>query len=850
MSDTALQNPFGVNLVSSLLENAGLTINSTTSSLVGTSQTTSSYSPGSLVTGTCLYNLTRAIKAGYDTLGVYLNTSTYANLISIGSTTIPALGNSKPPTFTWIGPANSGNSSSAAAQAISWYPYTATATTNTYPTSNPTPRQWSSIISTTYSPDITQWGWIRLFALQAWNEFNWNAPSSGSSVVYREFLSSFQTCSSFAATSNAATNTLTNALTFLKNTYSNNNDLMTGDITGVNLATVAFGKDLIATGKAIDLSSIDKFGLPSNLLKTLNKYNALTTSVSYALLSAGLAVSDISGILNGTIIPSALQEQQIYGAFSIIVGKDLESILIVLNCVTLNLESLVDLLNPKLLFPNSYSSLTVPIYNSAPGPTNAKTYYTIYTNGGVNPQLSSPQVVSAIGISGVSPVNQVASEIGTNFQATAVGFGAYSRGIIPDDISIASGAFSFSMQQITNIKNVPIEKFAQIVLNVETLSGLNLVNGTDVPANKTFANLGLDQVAYGSGPNGTYTMSDFFGCMSGLPYQWNDINRLISKLQTTALTTIYTNIYNTIITATEDVSATVQSYINSANAEILSIMNNNSAAANQLNKLWNLTGTQLTIEQRARNIALSPVPTPQAILGSYPSTAISFVNSIEEYAKNTEPHMHSQTLEAIANMSTVGGQSLIALMRSMRNQAKIKSAGIPLDNNIPDNNTALTSKILLANGTVSIGRTNQGVPATPATFTIPADSSVLSNVKPLGYFENENNVYIVPTAMTASSVLGTIPESAAVGQDLAGPNITQVENVITPIAGGFSPSGNVDKLNLGNPIIPGSLAGNPYQNLIPPQLSVPYLSGVLSSPTYSVSDAIDEVIRCNCDCWL
>lgn len=852
MSDTAIQNPFGVNLVGSLLDNKGLCINPITAALVGTSHTVTSYTPGTLVTDTCLNDLTRAIKAGYDTLGTNLDVATYANLISIGSATIPALGNSKPPTYTWIGPANSGDPSSTSAQAVSWYPYTATATTNTYPTSNPTPRQWSDLTSTTYSPAITQWGWIRVFALQAWNEFNWNGAPAASSVAYRDFLSSFQTCASYAAGTNATINTLTSASTFLKNTYSNNNDLMSADITGVNLATADFGKDLIATGKVIDLSTIDKFGLPSNLLFTLNKYNALTPSVSYALLSAGLSVADVTNILNGTAVPTKLQEQQIYGAFSIIIGKDLESILVVLNCTTKNVVSLVDLLNPKVLFPTSYPSLTVPIYNSGPGPTNAKTYYTVYVNGGVNPQLSTPQVINAIGTAGVAPISTTAPDVGTNFQVQPVGYGAYSRGIIPDEVSIASGAFSFAMQQITNIKNVPIEKFAQVVSNIETLAGLDLVGGSSVPTNTAAANVGLDQIAYGSGPNGTFTLSDFFGCMSGLPYQWTDIKKLIKQLQTPTLSSIYANIYATISTAIEDVSPIVQGYIDAANAEIASIMSKNSNEAAQLNKMWKITGIQLSTEQRARDMALNPVPVPQSSkLGSFPYSAISFVNAMQGYAKKTEPHMQAQTLEAISDMTTVGGQSQIALLRSMRNQEKIKEAGIPIDNNMPDDLNPLTTKIWMGNGTVSIGRQNQGVPATcEATFTIPADLNVLPTAKPLGYFENEQNSYYVAANTAPAPVLGTIPDCADVGQDLAGPNITQVNNVITPIAGGHTPQGPFDPLNLGNPAVPGSLAGNPYQNVIAPQLSVPYLSGVLSAPTYGVADAIEEVVRCNCDCWL
>jgi hypothetical protein len=844
-----INTPFGANLASSLILNQGFVLNPITSALVGSSTTVSTYTPGSLITDTCLNSLTNAIQAGYQTLGVYLDEPTYSNLISIGSSSIPALGNSKPPTFTWIGPANAEDTTSTDAQAISWYPYIATSTTNTYPLTNPSPIQWSNLTSTTYSPDITQWGWVRLFALQAWNEFNYNNTPTASSVSYKDFLSSFQTCAGFLESNNNSINSLANAQTFLKNTYSNNNDLMTSDITGVNLATNEFGLDLIATGKAIDLTTIESFGLPSNLLKTLQKYNALTSSLVYAILAAGLTTSGLNDILNNKTPATKLQEQQLYAAFSVIVGDDLANILIPLNCGTKGITSLIDLLNPQKLFPNSYASLTVPVYNSGPGPTNAKTYYPIYSNGGVNSQITNPVISKIIGSVVPAPISKNTTNLGTNFQVPPIGFGSYTKGIIPDDISTAAGAFSYAMQQINNIKNVNIEKFAQVVTNLETTKGLPQTQGTNTPANTTLISNAISQMAYGSGVNGTYTMSDFFGSMSGLPYQWNDIKKLVLQLQTHALITIYNNIYSTIQSATVDVSTTVQSLIDSANAEINSILSKNPDTAQNLNRMWNLTGTQLTIEQRARNIALVPVPVPRTnSISQFPTAITSYVNALDSYSKRTEPNMHSQTIEAISDLSTPGGQSQVAQMRATRNKDKLAKVGIAPYDDIPTEPTPLTIKILMANGTTSIGATNQGIPAGNATFTIPANQEI-TGAQPQGYFDPVTNCYEV-ASMHSSSVLGSIPDNANLGQDLAGPNITQVPNPITPISGGSLPNSTGSRLPLGQPIVPGSLAGNPYQNLIPPQLSVPFTSGILSPSTYNVPEAIDEVIRCNCDCWL
>ena len=61
--------------------------------------------------------------------------------------------------------------------------------------------------------------------------------------------------------------------------------------------------------------------------------------------------------------------------------------------------------------------------------------------------------------------------------------------------------------------------------------------------------------------------------------------------------------------------------------------------------------------------------------------------------------------------------------------------------------------------------------------------------------------------------------------------------------------GNGQVIDTGQAIEPGSFAGSRYRNLIPPELSAIYTSDVLLPSTYSIQEAIDEVIRCNCDCW-
>ena len=381
MSDSGKQSPLGVNTLSSLLQNQGFNINPIMVEYTGVSTSkTSATNLGIIVNNSCLRLLTYAINDAYGRGQV--NTTTYNNLISIGSTSIPALGNSKAPTFNWTG----------------------------YP-------NWAS--DYTKTNEVTRWGYVRLFALQGYNEFNYN----NGLPAYKDYLSAFMAASSFVENSNKAIMSMTNSQDFLDGTYSNMNDLISADIAGISLATSAFGRDLITSGKAINLSTISTFGLPSNLLSTLQQYNCITKDVSLAILASGLQLDELSQLLSNINSATKEQERRLYGAFNLIVGDSLNDVLVTLNCKTRGVESLADLLNPQKLFPNSYQTLTVPVYNTTRAPTNSKTYYPIYSNGSTNGNLNSPLVTTQIGTQTPTGTPPIATQPETTIQNTGTSTG-------------------------------------------------------------------------------------------------------------------------------------------------------------------------------------------------------------------------------------------------------------------------------------------------------------------------------------------------------------------------------------------------------------------------------------------
>ena len=126
-----------------------------------------------------------------------------------------------------------------------------------------------------------------------------------------------------------------------------------------------------------------------------------------------------------------------------------------------------------------------------------------------------------------------------NFEPPLRGYGSYLQGILPEDQAIVAGAFAATMQQVNNINKVDLQKFAQVVYSTETTVNLPLISGTNVPTDTQLATSALANIALGGGINGTYTMSNFFGCMSGLPYPLQAIKDSIKQLQTATLIGIY-----------------------------------------------------------------------------------------------------------------------------------------------------------------------------------------------------------------------------------------------------------------------------------------------------------------------
>jgi len=207
-----------------------------------------------------------------------------------------------------------------------------------------------------------------------------------------KFVQALNLAQAYGETTNIFLNSAVNSQTYLATTFTSTNNMITGDITSVNLATPAFGSDLANLGYLFDLSNLGDLGSPLALVQRLVSLTGNIPVLSFYFLAAGVPQDIVLNLTNPTATITDRVQKLMYEAMTVITDDALTQILKVLNITTPNINTMADLLNPVKLFPNSFQSLTTPTAN---GPR------AIYMNssGAVNTSLETelpPYVLNSV----------------------------------------------------------------------------------------------------------------------------------------------------------------------------------------------------------------------------------------------------------------------------------------------------------------------------------------------------------------------------------------------------------------------------------------------------------------------
>jgi hypothetical protein len=207
-----------------------------------------------------------------------------------------------------------------------------------------------------------------------------------------KFIQALNLVQAYGQNTNLFVNSAVNSQTYLGNTFTSTNNMITGDVTTINLATTAFGQDLARLGALIDLNNLGDLGSPLALIQRIVQLTGNIPVLGLLLLAEGVSEDIVLNLTNPTLSVADSIQRLMYQAMTRVTGDALSQILKVLKITTQGIETMADLLNPVRLFPNSYQSLTVVTAN---GPR------AVYVNasGSVNTNLEQelpPYVINTL----------------------------------------------------------------------------------------------------------------------------------------------------------------------------------------------------------------------------------------------------------------------------------------------------------------------------------------------------------------------------------------------------------------------------------------------------------------------
>lgn len=243
-------------------------------------------------------------------------------------------------------------------------------------------------------------------------------------------------------------------------------------------------------------------------------------------------------------------------------------------------------------------------------------------------------------------------------------------------------------------------------MTIATLKNLPLLANQSQPLPSSVVDFYRNNIALGSGPNGTYLMQDFFGLPAGIPGN-QALLAAISVIQKrtadgtlATLAECYTRMVNLLngdygpseggsieippgpgqgTYTTEDQAMTaLVAAANSAVTTAVSVMGTDAVT---INIPWTQLG--LVYANTPGNFAKASIDfaTMQAA-AQLPITA--FIIGLAGYGTETQQGMSAQILESIANLATDAGQAMVAAMREGRNDEAMDSISLGHDNQVPN----------------------------------------------------------------------------------------------------------------------------------------------------------------------
>lgn len=607
--------------------------------------------PSSLTSAISAVNSTTVIANFINAVNFYLaqtwsTTSTLNDLLTIGNSVCPALGNSIPVAFTNLSPSSD-------------------------------PPGFSGLIEQT----------------------GLNYLGNGD---LGSFAQGFMAVNGWIQTTNDFINSVINAQTYLGPTFDTMDALVTNNISNVNSNFPGFSVDLLRQGQLWNLADLENYGTPAGLLRQLAAVGRLQGGtlpvVQSQLLAIGLSATNIAQLITGqgSLNPTQFNQLQqlAYLAMTQVKGADLQQVLTVLSVTTPNLLSMADLLNPVKTFPNSYSTLKttsltdfIPIYG--PG-TSVRTNVA----SAVSQFLPTPSGCDELA-KVIPPDQAVANKA---IQVALQQITGISRSTLQRLAEAVQGAttraWNPALDYLANDlvqTGQPLPVYYRAQQNVPaginitdstywlptTLGGLNTMTGLpDIqsltePVPPSTVNFFETSIATGSGPNGTINLYDVLGLAvdydSTVSDSLNSSVTAINALQTAGSLATLNTAYTNMLTAIND--SQMQTYIANANSAISALSGDPNVTV--LNTLWDTIATVLSQEKTYQTLASIDYANLQT---GDNASIFALVQQLNTYGLDVDTGGACEFLNELSDLSIIGGQAIVGAMRQGQNSLRLNNA--------------------------------------------------------------------------------------------------------------------------------------------------------------------------------
>lgn len=271
--------------------------------------------------------------------------------------------------------------------------------------------------------------------------------------------------------------------------------------------------------------------------------------------------------------------------------------------------------------------------------------------------------------------------------------------IIPSDIALANKALSVALQQISKNPSIQLKEVATASAPLRTCSDLPLVNALTTPVPESVVKFFATQVATGSGPNGTYIITDFFGSLAGVTgLNYIAIVNIISGMDVVNLQKVYDTMRATVSgtygtgpvvipagTPGEGTYATIDEAFTSglipdAQFELVSVVKSYPFQQELLNQKWVSAEDQVQREVMLQGKAgldwSELIPGDELVI-------MSWIRNLPQQGLDLKPGGNHWFIQSIADIETLAGQSIIGSLREGVNTYSMGRSGVNYATNIP-----------------------------------------------------------------------------------------------------------------------------------------------------------------------